>query len=101
MKVLKGILRESKAYYLDVKKRIQKRLAKLPKGSIKKRSISGKRYYYIQVRKGKKIKHEYLGKGRPVQLIKQIKERKALRGELKKVNEALRVLRRSEGQKRD
>ena len=62
MKVLKGILSESKEYYLDVKKRIQKRLAKLPKGSIKKRNISGKRYYYIQIRKDKKIKHEYLGK---------------------------------------
>lgn len=97
MKVLNGILKESKKYYLDVKKRIQKRLAKLPKGSIKKRNISGKKYYYIQLRKGKKIKHGYLGKEKPAQLMKQIKERKTLRDELKKVNEALRVLRRSEG----
>jgi len=33
-------------------------------------------------------------------LIKKIQQRKALRNELKKVNEALRVLKRSEGQKR-
>lgn len=101
MNVLKGILKESKEYYLGIKKRIQKRLAKLPKGSIKKRNISGQMYYYIQIRDGKKVKHEYLGKEKPIKLIKQIKERKALKSELKKVNEALRLLRRSEGQKRD
>ena len=50
MKVLKGILSESKEYYLDIKKKIEGKLEKLPCGSIKKRKISGKKYYYLQYR---------------------------------------------------
>ena len=37
MKVLKGILNESKEYYEKEQKAIIEELAKLPKGSIKKR----------------------------------------------------------------
>ena len=100
MKVLKGILKESKEYYIEAKRKINKRLARLPKGSIKERIISGKKYYYLQERKGEKIQHKYLGKEKPVSLIKEMQERKSLRDELKKVNEALKVLKRSEGKKR-
>ena len=55
MKVLKGILEESKQYYLDVKKKIQKNIAQLPKGSVKERKIHGRKYYYLQSRKGAKV----------------------------------------------
>ena len=99
MKVLKGILSESKEYYLDAKKKIEKMLSELPKGSVKVRLISGKRYYYLQHRIGKKVVHKYLGKNKPDSFLKQIKERKALHVELKKVNEALKIIKRSEGRK--
>ncbi len=100
MKVLQGILSESKEYYLDVKKKIEKRLLNLPVGSIKEREISGKRYYYLQFRKDKKVIQKYLGKNKPEEIIRQIRERNILRGELKKVNEALKIVKRSEGKKR-
>jgi hypothetical protein len=100
MNILKGILSESKEYYLDVKKKIEKKLSNLPQGSIKERHIAGRKYYYIQSRVGKKIVHKYLGKNRPESLIKQLGERKALKAELKKVDEALRMLSRTEGRKR-
>lgn len=99
MKILEGILSESKEYYLEIREKIKKKLANLPKGSVKKRLIGGKKYYYLQSRVGSKIVHKYLGKKRPEVIFNQIKERKALKEELKKVSEALNIIRRSEGRK--
>jgi hypothetical protein len=99
MNVLKGILSESKDYYLDAKRKIEKKLKGLPKGSIKERQIAGKKYYYLQSRVGKKVVHKYLGKEKPESLIRELSQRKALKAELKKVNEALKLLKRSEGRK--
>lgn len=101
MSILKGILSESKGHYLNVKKKIEGKLVSLPKGSIKERKISGRKYYYLQYRIGKKIVHKYLGKKRPEEILKQIQERKRLKAELKKIDEALKLLRRTEGKKRD
>lgn len=101
MNVLRGILAESKEYYLDAKRKLEKKLSNLPNGSIKERRIAGKKYYYLQSRVGKKVLHKYLGKDKPESLMKQIRERKVLKAELKKVNEALRVLKRTEGTKHD
>ena len=100
MKVLKGILSESEGYYLDVRRKIQKKLAGLPGGSIKEREISGQKYYYLQQRRGDKVVHQYLGKVKSTDLEKQIQMRKALKAELKKVNEALKILKRAKGKKR-
>ncbi len=100
MKVLKGILSESKEYYLNIKAEIQKKLRSLPSGSIKERIISGRKYYYMQRRKNEKVVHEYIGRERPDDLLKKIRERKVLKAELKKVNEALKILQRAEGRKR-
>lgn len=99
MNILKGILSESKEYYLDVKQKIEKKLLILPLGSIKERQIAGKKYYYLQSRVGKKILQKYLGKVTPDSLIKQLGERKVLKVELKKVKEALLMLNRAEGRK--
>lgn len=101
MKVLKGILSESKDYYVDTKRKIEKKLSGLPKGSIKERNISGKKYYYLQERKGNRVVHKYLGRNKPEELLKQIKQRKLLKNELKKVNGALRIIKRSEGRRHD
>lgn len=100
MSILKGILSESKGYYIDTKAKIEKKLAGLPQGNIKKRKIAGKIYYYLQNRVGNKVQHKYIGKNEPIDLLKQLNERKSLKFELKKVNEALRMLKRAEGRKR-
>ena len=100
MKVLQGVLSESKQYYLGVKKKIDKKLLNLPHGGIKEREISGKKYYYLQYRKNKKIIQKYLGKIKPEAIVKQIKYRNLLKKELIKVSEALKIIRRSEGRKR-
>jgi hypothetical protein len=100
MKILKGILSESKEYYLDTGQKIEKKISSLPQGSVKERQIAGKKYYYLQSRAGKKIVHKYLGKNKPESLMKQLEQRKVLKVELKKVNEALLMLKRAEGKKR-
>jgi hypothetical protein len=100
MKVLRNILEESKDYYLELKKKIERKIKNLPKGSIKERKICGKIYYYLQYREGKKVIHKYLGKNKPQELIKQIQERKVLLNELKKVNQALELLKKTEKRKK-
>lgn len=100
MDVLKGVLLESGKHYNDLKKRIAKGLKSLPSGSVKKRRISGFIYYYLQERVGDKVVHKYLGKEKPEALLRQISERRALKAELKKVNEGLRLVQRAGGRKR-
>lgn len=101
MKVLGGILKESRDYYLELERDIRKRLAQLPKGSIKRRKIGGRVYYYLQDRRGVKVVHKYLGKSKPKKLVEDIEERKALLKELKKVQKALKLLQRAKSRKHD
>jgi hypothetical protein len=96
MIVLKGVLRESSQYYLDIKRRIERRLLRLPRGSVKERIISGRKYYYLQQRVGDKVVHRYLGSKQPESLMKDVRERVKLRKQLREVNDALRLLRRVE-----
>ena len=100
MNILKGILADSKKHYQEVKGKISRKLSKLPQGSVKERSISGHKYYYLQKRVNQRIIHKYLGKSKPEKLIEDLKLRKSLRAELKKVDEALRMIRKSEGKRR-
>ena len=99
MSVLKDILKDSKQHYIEAKRKIEKKLLFLSQGSVKERVISGRKYYYLQYRKGEKVIQKYLGKVKPDKLIKQLKEKRLLKVELRKVNEALKVLKRSEGRK--
>lgn len=92
MKVLKGILKDSLAYYERLERDLIRRLGKLPKGSVKRRQIKGRAYYYLQRREGNKVLHQYLGRKRPEALIKVVEERHRLHGELVKVRAALALL---------
>jgi len=94
MKILKGILNESKEYYEKQEREIIKELSKLPKGSIKKRKLGRRYYYYLQNRKGKKIIHKYLGKSKPQEIIDKVKRRKVLEKELRKIKASIKLLSR-------
>ena len=69
--------------------RIWDRLTQLPQGTVKEREISGRTYYYLQRREGKKVRHTYLGKAVPADIQKKMRERKQLRAELDKIQGAL------------
>jgi hypothetical protein len=97
MDVLQSVLSESRKHYSGLKKKIEKDLKVLPSGSVKKRRINGAVYYYLQERVGDKVVHRYLGKVRPEELMEQVEKRRALKAELKKVNENLRIVQRAVG----
>lgn len=92
MRVLKGILKDSLAYYKRLQRDLERRLARLPKGSVKRRRIKGHWYYYLQRRDGEKVLHRYLGRERPLELLKAVRERRQLLRELKRAEEALWLL---------
>lgn len=94
--VLKGILADSKKHYIAVKRKIESRLEAIPKGGIKERVISGRKYYYLQRRAGDKVLHKYLGSKVSDSLARRIKEGRSLKNELKKVDAALEIIRRAE-----
>lgn len=95
MIIIKGLLKENLNYYRGAERKLVKCLAAVPKGSIKKRRIGKKRYYYLQERRGAKIIHRYLGKNEPKALMDELKKRERLSAELKKVREALRILKKT------
>ena len=92
MKVLKGVLSESWDYYQNLKAQIEARVKSLPKGSVKKRALNGKNYYYLQYRDGSKVIQKYAGKARPEKLEKQILERRSLQHQLREVLKSLKLL---------
>ena len=92
MTVLKGLLSESWDYYQNLKAQIDARVKSLPKGSVKKRVLNGKNYYYLQYREGPKVVQKYAGKERPEKLEKQILERRSLRNQLREVIKSLKLL---------
>jgi hypothetical protein len=62
MKVLKGVLKEELANSLRMKKDYERELAKLPKGSLIKKKIRGREYFYVVRRDDGKVKFIYKGK---------------------------------------
>lgn len=100
MKVLQSILSESKEYYIDARKKIEDRLGALPHGSVKERVIGGRKYYYLQYRLKNRVVQKYIGRKYPDDVAKQVEERRSLKKELKKVKEALKIIKRSEGRRR-
>lgn len=81
--------RHSEDYYFKAREKIYDRLAQLPQGTIKERLISGRKYYYLQRREGKKVMHTYIGKEIPADLKKKLRERQTLRAERRKIQDAL------------
>ena len=101
MAILKGILKDSRIHYVDLDRRLRLRLKELPRGSILKRRIGRKDYYYLIFRDGRRVISRYLGKARPVVIEKNIRERRLIIQQLKEVRDNLRLLGRLEIRKRN
>ena len=100
MAILKGILKESLDYYRDLDRRYRARLKELPSGSVLKRRIGRKDYYYLIYRNGRRVISRYLGKEEPIQMEKDIKERRLIKQQMKEVRENLLMLGRIEKRKK-
>ena len=91
--IVKETLSENAAFYRDQERSITARLALLPKGRIRSKTIGGVVYYYLSYRKGPSVKTDYIGKKVPRELSDRLAERSRLEKELLRVREALRLLR--------
>ena len=60
---------------LDV---LQKKIADLPKGALRRKMIKGREYYYLQYREGKQVKSRYIHAEELKDISRQIEERKEL-----------------------
>ncbi|OGS39687.1 MAG: hypothetical protein A2506_06305 [Elusimicrobia bacterium RIFOXYD12_FULL_66_9] len=82
--------------YLDLNDRLKARLKELPRGSILKRRIGRHEYFYLKVRDGNRVRSRYLGKKKPEEMEKAIKERRLLKQQLKEVEGNMKLLARLE-----
>jgi hypothetical protein len=93
MKDLKDTQRENVEFLRDEEKTIAARLAMLPKGHIRLKKIGAEAYYYLQYRKGRTVKTDYIGKEVPLSLHDSLAERERLEKELRRIREGLKFLR--------
>jgi len=84
MGVIKGVLREELANSLQMKKNYERELAKLPKGSIVKKKIKGRDYYYLQRRENGSSKFIYMGK-LPKEEVEKYMQAKIYRAKYRKL----------------
>jgi hypothetical protein len=101
VRVLSGILSESREYYEDMKQKLEDRISRLPKGAVRSKIVKSKYYYYIQERIGGKVVHNYISADDAPEIQRQVQERRDLGRQLKEVREALSMLKRAEGRKAD
>ncbi len=94
--VIKSVLREELQNSLRMKKKYERELAKLPKGSLVKRTIKGHEYYYLICRENGKFKSIYKGKSVTKREMKKYQDAKELRAKyrnsLSKLKRQIRYL---------
>lgn len=90
--VIRHVLEEELERNIRIAQRYKKELEILPKGSIVKRKIANKEYYYLSYREGKKVITKYIGKIEQVN-IEEIKRNLDKR---KHIAEVLRNLKQEE-----
>ena len=99
MGIIKGVLKEELDNSIRLKKEYEKVLKKHPGGSLIKKSIKGRRYYYWAFRDGKKVKFIYKGKDVSKEAIAELEKSKELRVKYKKLikqlNNRIKYLRKA------
>lgn len=97
--VIRGVLEEELKNSLQIKKRYEEELAKLPKGSFIKKKIKGHEYYYLILRENGKVKFIYKGKKISPEILKKYKEAKQMRAKyrelLSQVKKQIKFLKQS------
>ena len=93
---IKDVLREELANSLRMAKDYARELAALPPGSLVRKRINGRYFYYLVYRQGAKVKTRYKGRLAPAE-VQRIKEQSAKRRRLKarlaQVKKQIRYLR--------
>jgi len=84
MKVIKGVLAEELENSLQMKKRYAEALQKLPRGSLVKKNIGGRNYYYLAFRENEKVRFVYKGRLSEGE-VKRCKEAQKMRAKYRKL----------------
>ena len=96
MGVIKGVLKEELENSKRMKKGYEKALKKHPGGSIVKKVIKNRVYYYLAIREGKKVKFIYQGKKLSKDFLAELEKSKRLRKKykenIKKLNQQIKFL---------
>ena len=97
-RVIKGVLQEELVNSRRMQRRYVQALRRLGKGSLVKKRIGGRAYYYLALREGARVRFRYLGKlsAQEVQEHQaQHRQRGQYRRLLRDVKEQIRFLERS------
>ena len=93
MEKLKRLLKTQHSLYNTAQLKLEKEILPLIKGTVVKRHLNGKIYYYLCFRKGKHVHNRYLSTVKPMKIVKEIEKRRKLIKELREVKKALKMLR--------
>lgn len=100
---IKDMLNEELQNSLQIKQDYEQAIAELPRGSLVRKEIGGRPYFYLAHREGAKVEFDYLGKlpDEDVQRYEEAKQSLArYRERLREVNEQIRFLRKVLREKR-
>jgi hypothetical protein len=84
MRVIKSVLKEELSNSLRMQKSYERELLRLPKGSLVKKTIGGRNYYYLVSRENGKVTFAYKGKIAKEE-IKQYKDTQTRRARYRKL----------------
>ena len=97
-RVIKGILQEELANSRRMQQRYEQALRRVGKGSLVKKRIGGRAYYYLAAREGRRVRFQYLGKLSAQALrARQVQHRQRAQYQrlLREVKQQIRFLERS------
>lgn len=98
MAMIFDILDEERRRLLQLKKKYEREISELPRGSLSCKRRGKREYYYLAYRVSEKVKFKYIGPSdsEDAKMVKKkIEERKALEQNLRRVKENLRDVERS------
>jgi hypothetical protein len=84
MRIIKSVLKEELDNSLRMQKSYERELLRLPKGSLVKKNIRGRAYYYLVSRENGKVQFSYKGKISKEQ-VKQYKDTMSRRTQYRKL----------------
>lgn len=99
MSIVNDVLADEYDRSMRLSQALQKDINKLPNGSLQKKCISGKYYYYLQYRDGDKVKSDYVKQEHVDDLRKKLKQRKENVDALKEQQKAQTQLGKALGKK--
>ena len=89
----KSLLKIYIQHYRRELNEIENVLKKIPKGTIIRKKIRGHYYYYLAYRNGPKVKYDYIGKNKPLNLVEEIRIRNNIKKKVLDIKRILFVLR--------